>query len=217
MRCYDADKVRPLDELFGDTTGEFESGRDKVCDKDLDAMIWELGDYQNEEPLQEADEYEDVTPIEDDLVEKTMVVDRKGRVSFAEVPEAEEAIFAERTDAFAGAIGGETRRKPTAAVRTAATVRSAKPGQKTSAAQKTKPAQKAAARNAKPVQKTAAARGAKPVQKASPATRKAQPRKKAVAATRTATPARKTGAAVRGRTPAKKKTTTASPAKRRSR
>ena len=37
--------------------GEFDSGRDRECDKDLDTLIWELGDYENEEPRQEADEY----------------------------------------------------------------------------------------------------------------------------------------------------------------
>ncbi len=76
MRCIDVDKVRPLDEVLGDNIGEFDSGRDKECDKDLDTLIWELGDYENEEPPQDAEEYMEETPIEDELVEKTMIVGR---------------------------------------------------------------------------------------------------------------------------------------------
>jgi len=116
MRCIDVDRVRPLDELLGDNSGEFDSGRDKECDKDLDTLIWELGDYENEEPRQEADEYMDDTPIEDELVEKRMIVGRNGRASFREVPEEEEAFFTGEQLATASAIGRETRRKRSAAV-----------------------------------------------------------------------------------------------------
>ncbi len=117
MRCIDVDKVRPLDELLGDNIGEFDSGRDKECDKDLDTLIWELGDYENEEPRQEAEEYMDETPIEDELIEKTMIVGRKGRASFKEVPEEEESFFTGEQLATASSIGPETRRKKTKAAR----------------------------------------------------------------------------------------------------
>jgi hypothetical protein len=113
MHCIDTDKVRPLDELLGDNIGEFDSGRDKECDKDLDTLIWELGDYENEEPRQEADEYMDDTPIEDELVEKTMIVGRNGRASFKEVPEEDESSFTGEQLALASSIGPETRRKRT--------------------------------------------------------------------------------------------------------
>ena len=42
--------------------------------------------YENEEPPQDAEEYMEETPIEDELVEKTMIVGRKGRASFKEFP-----------------------------------------------------------------------------------------------------------------------------------
>jgi hypothetical protein len=44
-----------------------------VCDKDLDEMMWKLGDYENEEPKMEAEEFEDEHPLEEDLVEKKVV------------------------------------------------------------------------------------------------------------------------------------------------
>ena len=95
------------------TIGEFDSGRDKECDKDLDTLIWELGDYENEEPPQEAEEYTEETPIEDELVEKTMIVGRNGRASFKEVPEAEESFFTGEQLATASSIGPKPRRKRT--------------------------------------------------------------------------------------------------------
>ena len=125
MRCIDVDKVRPLDEVLGDNIGEFDSGRDKECDKDLDTLIWELGDYENEEPPQDAEEYMEDTPIEDELVEKTMIVGRKGRASFREIPEAEEPFFAGEQVATASTIGRETRRKQSAAVHRTAGARKA--------------------------------------------------------------------------------------------
>ena len=64
------EKVRPLDKLFDEKIKAFESGSDKEFDRDLDEMIWELGDYENEEPLNEAEEFQKEVPIEEDLVEK---------------------------------------------------------------------------------------------------------------------------------------------------
>ena len=117
MHCIDVDKVKPLDELLGDKIGEFDSGRDKECDKDLDTLIWELGDYENEEPLQEAEEYTEEVPIEDELAEQTMIVGRRGRTSFKEVPETEESFFTGEQLATASSIGPETKRKRTKAKR----------------------------------------------------------------------------------------------------
>jgi hypothetical protein len=117
MHCTDVDKVRPLDELLGDNIGEFDSGRDKECDKDLDTLIWELGDYENEEPPQEAEEYTEEVPIEDELAEKTMIVGRHGRASFKEVPEAEDLFFTGEQLATGSSIGPEAKRKRTKAVR----------------------------------------------------------------------------------------------------
>ena len=64
------DNVKPLDILFDEKIKEFESGGDKKYDRDLDEMIWELGDYENEEPLPEAEEYPEKVPIEEELAEK---------------------------------------------------------------------------------------------------------------------------------------------------
>ena len=142
MRCIDVDKVRPLDELLGDNIGEFDSGRDKECDKDLDTLIWELGDYENEEPRQEADEYTDETPIEDELVEKTMIVGRNGRASFKEVPEEEESFFTGEQLATASSIGRETRRKRTTAVQQTAVARGTKAAQQAAPARSRTPGKK---------------------------------------------------------------------------
>ena len=72
MKCDDFDEVKPLDKLIETKTKELESGRDRVCDKDLDKMVWELGDYENEEPLQDAEEFADEPPIEEEFVKKTL-------------------------------------------------------------------------------------------------------------------------------------------------
>jgi hypothetical protein len=107
----DVDRVKPLDELMDDTIGEFDSGRDRECDKDLDTLIWELGDYENVEPRQEAEDFLGETPIEEELVEKTMIVGRKGRASFKEVPEVEESLFTGEQLAAASSIGTEAKKK----------------------------------------------------------------------------------------------------------
>lgn len=84
MDCSDDDNVKPLDKLLDDKEKEFESGEDRLCDKELDTLIWELGDYETEEPEQEAQEYEEDKPVEEELVEKSVSVNRKGRVSLKE-------------------------------------------------------------------------------------------------------------------------------------
>jgi hypothetical protein len=73
MECRDVDKLKPLDKLLEDQIEEFDSGKDRVCDKDLDKMMWELGDYESEEPKMEADEFAEEKPIEENLVEKKLV------------------------------------------------------------------------------------------------------------------------------------------------
>ena len=78
MKCNDVDKVRPLDELLDDQIREFDTGEDKECDRDLDAMIWKLGDYENEESLQEAEEFAEESPIEEELVEKKIIAGGSG-------------------------------------------------------------------------------------------------------------------------------------------
>ncbi len=136
MECFDADKVRPLDELLDDTISEFDSGRDRACGRDLDRMIWELGDYENTEPPQESEGYMEDTPIEDELAEKTMIVGRRGRASFKEIPEAEESFFTGEQVATASSITPETRRRRAAAAGRAkatqqtAVARSRAPGKK---------------------------------------------------------------------------------------
>jgi hypothetical protein len=63
------DKVKPPDKLLDYKMKKFESGRDKAYDRDLDEMIWELSDYENEEPLDEAEDFQKAVPIEEELVE----------------------------------------------------------------------------------------------------------------------------------------------------
>ena len=64
------ERVKPLDAIFNDKSTEFKSGRDRSRDRELDEMIWELGDYENEELLEEAEEFQKKVPIEEDLVQK---------------------------------------------------------------------------------------------------------------------------------------------------
>jgi hypothetical protein len=114
MECFDTDKVKPLDELLDDTIKEFDSGSDTECDKDLDKMIWDLGDFENEEPPQEAEEFQDEVPVEEELMEKTMIVGHNGRASFRESSRAKEDISAGVKVAAASSIGpepGRTRNK----------------------------------------------------------------------------------------------------------
>jgi len=60
------ERIKPLDILLSDIMTDFGSGRDRQRNRDLDEMIWELGDYENEEPPMEMPE----VPIEEELVEK---------------------------------------------------------------------------------------------------------------------------------------------------
>jgi hypothetical protein len=117
MECPNVDKVKPLDELLDDKVREFESGRDRVCDEELDTMIWELNDYENEEPPQDAKEFRKDTPTEEDLVEKAMKAGRRGRASFTESPVAAESPFIQEDFATASSIGSETGGRRTKAAR----------------------------------------------------------------------------------------------------
>jgi hypothetical protein len=46
MEYEDVDIVEPLDRLFEDQIREFESGSDRVSDKELKKMMRELGDFE---------------------------------------------------------------------------------------------------------------------------------------------------------------------------
>ena len=78
------DHVIPLDELLDEKIKEFESGEEKVHDRDLDKLIWELNDLGNEEPPQDAQEFKAEAPIEEELVEKTMLHTDRGRIYLKE-------------------------------------------------------------------------------------------------------------------------------------
>jgi hypothetical protein len=101
MECKDVDKLKPLDKLLDDQIEEFDSGEDRKCDKDLDAMIWKLGDYENEEPQQEADQFVEEPPIEEELVEKRNVHGTRGRPYF----------MTEENVATARSLSPETRKR----------------------------------------------------------------------------------------------------------
>jgi hypothetical protein len=82
LKCRNVDKVKPLDTLIEDKLDAFETGEERGCDKELDKLIWELGDYENEEPPQEAAEFEDEVPIEEELVEGELVSRRSRNPPF---------------------------------------------------------------------------------------------------------------------------------------
>ena len=46
MGYADVDIVKPLDRLFENQIREFESGSDRVSDKELKKMMQELGDFE---------------------------------------------------------------------------------------------------------------------------------------------------------------------------
>jgi len=46
MEYEDVDIVKPLDRLFEDHLKEFESGSDRISDKELKKMMRELGNYE---------------------------------------------------------------------------------------------------------------------------------------------------------------------------
>ena len=93
MECEDVDKVKPLDKLLEDQIEEFDSGKDAVCDKELDKMMWELGDYENKEPTMEAKDFEEENPIEEELVEKRMIHGSNKKPYYMEDEPAKEDIM----------------------------------------------------------------------------------------------------------------------------
>jgi hypothetical protein len=111
MKCNDVDSVKPLDEIFNEKIGEFESGRDRECDKELDALIWGLGDFENDAPPHEAGEFEEGPPIEEELVEGKMVAGGNGRTSFRGGGRADEAFSASVKQASARSLSPEMSRK----------------------------------------------------------------------------------------------------------
>lgn len=46
MEYEDIDVVKPLDRIFEDHIREFESGSDRISDKELKKMMSDLGDYE---------------------------------------------------------------------------------------------------------------------------------------------------------------------------
>ena len=100
MECKNTDKIKPLDKLLDDQIMEFDSGTDRECDKDLDKMMWELGDYENEATKIEAREFEDEAPTEETLVEKKASFGFKkrdyveGRLSREDISESGEVVSA---------------------------------------------------------------------------------------------------------------------------
>jgi len=98
MECEDVDKIKPLDKLLDDQIREFESGRERVCDKELDKMMWELGDYENEESKMEAKEFEEDKPVEEVLIEKKAIHGTRKKPYYMksdvdeEIPQGEEVV-----------------------------------------------------------------------------------------------------------------------------
>ena len=70
-------------------------------------MIWKLGGYENEEPVQAADEFQEEPPIEEELVEKRNVHGTSGLPYF----------MAEENVATARSISPETRKRKSRAAR----------------------------------------------------------------------------------------------------
>jgi hypothetical protein len=46
MEYEDVDMLKPLDRLFEDHLKEFESGSDRVSDKEVKKMMLEMGDFE---------------------------------------------------------------------------------------------------------------------------------------------------------------------------
>jgi hypothetical protein len=60
-----------LDDILKDKQDEFESGLDRKEDEDLDDLIWDLGGYENDAPLDERSEFERELPaVEEDLTDE---------------------------------------------------------------------------------------------------------------------------------------------------
>ncbi|MDD5168696.1 MAG: hypothetical protein PHN75_07755 [Syntrophales bacterium] len=78
------ENIVPLDVLFEEKTRVFERGEDYEHDSELDEMICDFGDYENEEPLQEAGAFKKKVPQEEELVEKEMVHTDRGRTNLKE-------------------------------------------------------------------------------------------------------------------------------------
>jgi hypothetical protein len=111
MQCKNVDTFKPIDRLQDEKISAFDSGEGRACDKDLDAMIWELGDYENEESPQEARDFEDEPLIEEELIEGKIVKPRKRQQTFRKTGRAGEAVTAGVNLASAHSLSPETRGK----------------------------------------------------------------------------------------------------------
>ena len=78
------ENLQPIDALINEKIETFDSGEDKAHDHDLDRTIWELGDYENEEPPQDASEFKEEAPIEEELVKKELIHTDRGRTYLKE-------------------------------------------------------------------------------------------------------------------------------------
>lgn len=99
------DRVKPLDEILNDNAMEFGSGEDTEYDRDLDVMIWELGDYENQEPLHEVEGFREGPPIEEELAEKRLRSGAGRRFGFSETVRRERPSAAGRKLGRAVSIG----------------------------------------------------------------------------------------------------------------
>lgn len=111
MKCRDVEGIRPLDRLIEENSNDFNSGEERECDKDLDAMIWNLNDFENEMPKQEAAEFADDLPIEEDLVEGEKIGGGTGRASKPRGGRADEALLDGVELASAHSISPATRKR----------------------------------------------------------------------------------------------------------
>lgn len=111
MKCHNVDETKPLDRLFVEKSEEFDSGEERECDKELDEMIWKLGDYENEQPPQESAEFSEDLPIEEELVEGGKIVGGTGRPGSTPGGRGDESISDGMKLASAHSISPETRRK----------------------------------------------------------------------------------------------------------
>jgi hypothetical protein len=66
------ERVKPIDTFLNEITREFERGRDRYGDRDLDDMISDIGDYEDEEPMMRVLEFGEEVPLEEDLSEKEL-------------------------------------------------------------------------------------------------------------------------------------------------
>src|SRR3974390_2603961 len=69
-------KRENIDDVLNDNIDQFETGIDREEDEDLDDLIWNLGGFEDDAPLDERSEFEKgKPPVEEDLIEE---IDEEG-------------------------------------------------------------------------------------------------------------------------------------------